>query len=60
MKHFDALCSKEFTKNNLTNAQNHDPTLAHCRQSASDSAANAKIPGFYYHQNVLMRIGLLN
>ena len=52
----DTLYSKLMSKESLIEAQSKDSTLVHCRHLASDSKSVDKIPGFYFHDGVLMRV----
>ncbi|XP_063585832.1 uncharacterized protein LOC134763205 [Penaeus indicus] len=52
----DKLISQEITRIKLIAAQNDDPSLAKCRHVASDSLKDHKVPGFYYHDGLLMRV----
>lgn len=52
----DNLISQDITRSKLIVAQNEDPSLAKCRHAASDSLADQKVPGFYYHDGLLMRV----
>ncbi|XP_047479369.1 uncharacterized protein LOC125032316 [Penaeus chinensis] len=52
----DNLISQEITRSKLIAAQNDDPSLAKCRHVASDSLKDQKVPGFYYHDGLLMRV----
>ncbi|XP_047478502.1 uncharacterized protein LOC125031660 [Penaeus chinensis] len=52
----DNLISQEITRSKLIAAQNDDPSLAKCRHVALDSLKDQKVPGFYYHDGLLMRV----
>ena len=51
----DTLYSQLMSKEMLIEVQSKDLTLVHCRHPASDSKSVDKIPGFYFHEGVLMR-----
>lgn len=52
----DMLPSQIMSKETLIESQKVDPTLANFRSLASDKNSVDKVPGFYFHEGLLMRV----